>query len=155
MREVFRDADIAHDAREPGDQPGGFNSPDRLDGSMRIGSRHGYQYTSSRQAGAREAPAFSIYRPALASACARIRSSCCLSSGVYSAPKSSASQTWRSSTSVSRPKGARLSHSVASSFDFTCQIQNPATSSFVSENGPSMTVRFFPEKRTRTPFELG
>jgi hypothetical protein len=74
---------------------------------------------------------------------------------VYSFPKSSASNTWRSSTSVSPPKGARLSHSIASSLDFTCQIQNPATSSFVSENGPSMTVRFFPEKRTRTPFELG
>ena len=34
-------------------------------------------------------------------------------------------------------------------------IQKPAISSFVSANGPSMTVRFLPENRTRAPFELG
>src|SRR5262249_10459479 len=42
-----------------------------------------------------------------------------------------------------------------SSFDFTCQSQKPATSSFASVNGPSITVRCFPENRTRAPFELG
>src|SRR6185295_2700317 len=40
-------------------------------------------------------------------------------------------------------------------FDFTCQIQKPAISSFVSANGPSTTVLLSPENRTRAPFELG
>ena len=44
---------------------------------------------------------------------------------------------------------------MASSLDFTCQIQKPATSSFVSANGPSMTVRLSPSNLTRAPFELG
>src|SRR5439155_3515034 len=90
-----------------------------------------------------------------AAICARRRSSCFRSSGVNSAPKSSASNTWRISTSVPPPNGARLSHSIASAFDFTCHSQNPAISSLVSANGPSITVRFVPSKRTRTPFELG
>src|SRR5712691_804037 len=85
--------------------------------------------------------------------CARCRSSCSRSSGVNSGPKSSASKTWRISTSVSS-KGARLSHSIASSFDLTCHSQNPATSSFVSLKGPSITVRFPLENLTRAPFEL-
>ena len=48
-----------------------------------------------------------------------------------------------------------MSHSIASSFDRTCHSQNPATSSFVSLNGPSITVFFPLENRTRAPFELG
>ena len=51
--------------------------------------------------------------------------------------------------------GQRLTHSIASSFDFTCHSQKPAINSFVSAKGPSVTVRFSPEKRTRAPFELG
>jgi hypothetical protein len=42
-----------------------------------------------------------------------------------------------------------------SSFDFTWKSQKPATSSLVSEKGPSMTVRLSPEKRTRAPLALG
>src|SRR2546422_5942974 len=91
--------------------------------------------------------------------CARRRSSCSLSSGVNSAPKSSASNTWRISISDSPLKGngfgQRLTHSIASAFDFTCHSQKPAISSFVSANGPSITVRLFPENLTRAPFELG
>ena len=49
----------------------------------------------------------------------------------------------------------RLTHSIASSFDFTSHIQKPAISSFVSANGPSITVGFPPENLTRAPFELG
>src|SRR5688572_19473389 len=87
----------------------------------------------------------------------RRRSSCARSSGVRAAPKSSASNTWRSSISesVSIGLGQRLTHSIASSLDFTCHSQKPATSSLVSRKGPSITVRVFPEKRTRTPLELG
>src|SRR5206468_11797836 len=35
------------------------------------------------------------------------------------------------------------------------QSQKPATSSFVSANGPSITVRSSPSNLTRAPFELG
>src|SRR5437870_6061837 len=51
--------------------------------------------------------------------------------------------------------GQRLTHSIASFFDFTCQSQKPAISSFVSAKGPSITVRLLPENLTRAPFELG
>src|SRR5437588_12122480 len=95
--------------------------------------------------------AMSVY---FASICSRIRASCFLNSGVNSAPKSSASNTWRISTSVSS-KGARLSHWVASSRELHFHSQKPATSSFVSANGPSITD-FCPfENLTRAPFELG
>src|SRR5262245_13080576 len=39
--------------------------------------------------------------------------------------------------------------------DFTCHSQKPAISSLASVNGPSMTVRWLPEKRTRLPFDEG
>src|SRR5207244_2537036 len=83
-----------------------------------------------------------------------MRSSCSLNSGLRAGPKSSASKTWRISISAPSPKGARLTHSIASSFDFTCHSQKPATSSFVSAKGPSVTVRFPPENFTRAPLEL-
>src|SRR5438552_1744399 len=51
--------------------------------------------------------------------------------------------------------GQRLTHSIASAIDFTCQSQKPAISSFASVNGPSIMVRFAPENLTRAPFELG
>src|SRR5712664_1593247 len=91
-----------------------------------------------------------------AATCERKRSSCSFSSGVNSAPKSSASNTWRISISDSPAKGLgqRLTHSIASAFDFTCHIQKPAISSFVSAKGPSITVRLAPENLTRAPFEL-
>jgi YD repeat-containing protein len=47
-----------------------------------------------------------------------------------------------------------LTHSIASSIDLTCHSQKPAISSLVSVKGPSITVRFPPENRTRLPFEL-
>src|SRR6266853_1729806 len=77
-----------------------------------------------------------------------------LISGVASAPKSSASNTRRTSISVPPSNGARLSHPMASSIDLTCHSQKPAINSFVSVNGPSITVRFPSENLTRTPFEL-
>ena len=49
-----------------------------------------------------------------------------------------------------------MNHSIASSFDFICTIQKPATSSFVSVKGPSVTVRLpSAENLMRAPFELG
>ena len=57
--------------------------------------------------------------------------------------------------SVGNGLGQRFTHSIASSIDLTFQIQKPAISSLVSANGPSITVRFAPENRTRAPFELG
>src|ERR1700674_2279410 len=89
--------------------------------------------------------------------CFRTRSSCSLNSGVNSGPKSSASNTWRISISDSPSNGfgQRLTHSTASSIDLTCHNQKRAISSLVSANGPSITLRFGPENRTRLPFELG
>src|SRR4029450_12394523 len=99
---------------------------------------------------------YRLFPFASCSVCARMRPSCALSSGVNSAPKSSASNIWRISTSASSlwGLGQRFNHSIASSFDLHCQIQNPAISSFVSANGPSITVRLFPENLTRVPLEL-
>jgi hypothetical protein len=74
------------------------------------------------------------------------------------APKSSASKIGRISITDSpfgNGFGQRFTHSIASSFDFTCQIQKPATSSFVSANGPSTTLRLVPLNTTRAPAELG
>ena len=85
-----------------------------------------------------------------ASICSRMRASCSRSSGVNSAPKSSASKICRISTSVSS-KGARFNHSIASSRDLHCHNQKPATSSLVSANGLSMTDFFPPANFTRTP----
>ena len=62
---------------------------------------------------------------------ARSFSSCSWSSGVI-VSKSDASNTWRISISASLPgrgSGQRLTHSIASSFELTWNIQNPAISS--------------------------
>src|SRR5689334_14374936 len=93
------------------------------------------------------------YRDPSLEVLARSRSSACRSSGVSAGPKSSASNTWRISTMPSR-NGTRLTHSMASSLDFTWTSQKPATSSLVSANGPSTTLRWSPEKNTRAPLEL-
>src|SRR5260370_30091159 len=50
--------------------------------------------------------------------------------------------------------GQRWTHAIASCNDAHFHNQKPATSSFVSANGPSITVRFSPAKLTRAPFEL-
>src|SRR6202021_839881 len=70
---------------------------------------------------------------------------------------SSISKTWRISISESPPwgLGQRLTHSIASWRDLTCQSQKPAMSSLVSVKGPSTTVRDLPENLTRAPLELG
>src|SRR2546426_10577013 len=78
-----------------------------------------------------------------------MRCSASRSSGVNSAPKSSASNTWRISTSAPPSMGQRLTHSIASALDFTWNIQKPAISSLGSAKGPSMTVAFPPENFTR------
>ena len=79
------------------------------------------------------------------------------SSGVNSAPKSSASKIGRisMSDSLSMGFGQRFTHSTASSIERTCQSQYPAMSSFVSAKGPSITVRLSPLKCTRLPLLLG
>src|SRR4029077_3541539 len=52
-------------------------------------------------------------------------------------------------------KGARFSHSGAWSSERTSHSQYPPTSSLLSANGPSMTLRCLPSNRTRLPCELG
>ena len=50
----------------------------------------------------------------------------------------------------------RLTHSTASSIEATSQIEKPATNSFVSANGPSITVVLpAASKATRLPLLLG
>src|SRR5262249_25381409 len=71
--------------------------------------------------------------------------------------KSSASNTCRISISASSPGmglGQRLTHWIASCNDAHFHNQKPATSSLVSANGPSITVRFSPANLTPAPFEL-
>ncbi len=53
LREFFGEPDVAHDAREAGDDPGGLDPPDRFDGAMCVGSRHGYRSHHVRSGGAR------------------------------------------------------------------------------------------------------
>src|SRR5439155_18763789 len=36
LREILGQTDVAHDPREPGDEPGRFDSPDGLDTAMRL-----------------------------------------------------------------------------------------------------------------------
>src|ERR1700690_1622476 len=42
LREIFGEADIAHDSREAGDETWRFDPPDRVDGAMKLGAiKHG------------------------------------------------------------------------------------------------------------------
>ena len=43
LRELLGQADVAHDPREAGDEPGRLDPPDRVDRAVGVGSRHGYQ----------------------------------------------------------------------------------------------------------------
>src|SRR4029077_7775227 len=79
------------------------------------------------------------------------------SSGLISGLKSSGSNTCRisiSASSLGMGLGQRLTHSIASCNDAHFHSQKPATNSFVSANGPSVTIRFSPANLTRAPFEL-
>ena len=80
-------------------------------------------FASARRPGAAEAQIRSDYFFDLS--CDRKRSSCALTCGVNDGPKSSASKTCRISISQSSlcGLGQRLTHSIASSFDFTCHSQ--------------------------------
>src|SRR5882724_13113596 len=150
LRELLGETDVAHHPRQTGDETGRLDPPDRVYGMLRIGSRQGdrsQHVLPPAQGRKRYRRCVSIF----------LRSS---SSFFMSFPlgslgaKSGVSNTCRISTSVSS-KGARLSHSIASSLDFTCQSQNPATSSLVSAKGPSITVRFPFSNLTRAPLEVG
>ena len=105
LGEVLGEADVAHDPRDAGDQPCRLDPPDAVEGAPDVA--HGAAYS----------PASTRWRSS--SPLAR-------SSGVSSSPKSSASKTGRISTIASVPgmgSGTRLTHSIASSSDLTCQTQ--------------------------------
>ena len=53
LRQLLGHADVAHHAREAGDELGLLDPEDRVDGVMGIGSRHGYRSQHLRSAGAR------------------------------------------------------------------------------------------------------
>ena len=40
LRELFGDADVAHDPREPGDEPRRLDPKDRVNRALRLGARH-------------------------------------------------------------------------------------------------------------------
>ncbi len=111
LRQVLGEADVANDANQTADQPRGLDPPDRLDGLAWVGAL------------AMTALLRRAYDLRCRSTSARSRSSFARSSGVSSLPKSSASKMGRRVTSTPPSNGARLSHSTASSIDFTCQIQ--------------------------------
>ena len=52
LRQLLGEADVAHHAREAGDELRLLDAPDRVDGVMCIGSRHGYRYQHLQSAGA-------------------------------------------------------------------------------------------------------
>src|SRR6187399_1948440 len=64
--------------------------------------------------------------------------------GPYLGSNISGLNTGRISTVQSIITGHFLAHSSASSKDLTSQSAKPATTSFVSVNGPSVTVMFLP-----------
>ena len=41
LRQILREPHVAHEAREPRDESGGLDPPDRLDGAVGVGGRHG------------------------------------------------------------------------------------------------------------------
>jgi hypothetical protein len=43
LREILGKTDVAHDPRQPGDEPGRLDPPDRVDRAVRVGGRHGRQ----------------------------------------------------------------------------------------------------------------
>src|SRR5215470_17747319 len=71
----------------------------------------------------------------------------------------SSSRSCRSSIAHSSPAahecGARFAHSIASALDFTLMSQKPPMASFVSANGPSVTMPLPPEMRMRVLSVVG
>src|SRR4051794_17058358 len=123
--------------------------PVRLHRAFRWGLAFGRDRLLWRDVVESEAPSYWVFFVPLA------RSS--FPPAAISGLKSSASQIGRISRSLGPGIGLghRLAHSTASSIDRTCQIQNPATSSFVSAKGPSVTDRLVPLKWIRFPNLLG
>src|SRR4051794_7705409 len=123
--------------------------PVRLHRAFRWGLAFGRDRLLWRDVVESEAPSYLVFFVTLA------RSS--FTPAAISGLKSSASQIGRISRSLGPGIGLghRLAHSTASSIDRTCQIQNPATSSFVSAKGPSVTDRLVPLKWIRFPNLLG
>ena len=93
LRQVLGQTDVAHDPRQTGDEPGRLDPPDRVDGAMGVGSRHGYRSHHLQSVGASRAGA-TVHR--------------CLAVGseersyVLQA-KSSGPNIWRISVSPSQP----------------------------------------------------
>ena len=60
LGKLLGDADVAHHAREPGDELGLLDPEHRLDGAMRIGRRHGDRYSIKELGAARSEGWFQI-----------------------------------------------------------------------------------------------
>ena len=121
-------ADVAHDPREAGDEPGGLDPPDRVDGAMgvgsRLGSRHGSRsdHRSPAPARARRGSRHGSFAPlrmtpSSGSRPRRRADSACISVNpaaafCTSAGKSAISCTWRTSIISLSAAGQRDAHSI-------------------------------------------
>src|SRR5262249_49212629 len=135
LREVLRDADVAHDSSQPGNDSGRLDSPNGFNRAPCAGSCHCYR---------------SQHVHALQATSAR--------SGMPAQPCSPAlcSWSWRNSHSPC-PTTLRkfFASSIASSLDFACRMANPPTISLDSVKGPSVTVTLPSDRRTRAPSSDG
>ena len=89
LREFLGKTNVTQDARETGDDPGGLDAPDCVDGAMCIGSRHGYRSHHVRSVGASRGNADHFFAASERS---------------YGlGAKSSGPRSWRTSVSPSQP----------------------------------------------------
>ena len=68
LGQLLGEADVAHDPREAGDEPGRLDPPDRVDRAMGVGSRHGYR-SHHLQTGQRKTRAGGAPRSSLLAEC--------------------------------------------------------------------------------------
>src|SRR5262245_55860116 len=124
LRQFLGEADVTHDACEAGDQPWGFDPPDRVDGAMCFGGRHGSRL-EHRRAPMQGGP-FGLRR--------------------YYSFGPTCSKNSQARTSMPQPicaprcaAGCFEAISTASSMFFASTMKNAPTISLASLNGPSVT----------------
>ena len=123
LRELLGQADVAHDPRQTGDEPGRLDPPDRVDRAMGVGSRHDDRLDHLQSVAASRGDAqLRAHVPVFWPDCACISAKPAAAS-LTSAGKSENSWTWRTSITSLSEAGQRDAHSIASSFDFTWIIQ--------------------------------
>src|SRR5580692_12883105 len=163
LRQILGDTYVAHHARQSGDQPGRFHSPDGVNRAMGVGS--GHRYPSHHLRSGRASKPSPAQRSCVALQCPAPRTktvrrskrsyflpaqSCCIIiiSRTSVSPSHPGQCFWCNSMKCRAP-------SIASSFDFSSNSAYPPIISFASVNGPSVTVTRPPESRTLAPAAVG